>query len=432
MKPYVQILKSIDKEFQENHTKFTSDPLFSSSQIVYTDDDKRRIGLLWWDLVQPFLRLRKLLRSLIWRSFFILGNKESFVVKYAIVTTYYSMVYELQKSFGPHEEFLRQYLDDTFTENYSTLARYMYHIRFYSILVYPYEYFLTLRDEVDSSLGLLFDRPVYQNITIERRWSHDLINIWYYIRYRLSLLLSWISKYGGRMMMHIRLTRRTHGLITWATMSEFQKMLFPGDILVTRGNWSATNLNIPGFWKHMAMYIGTGKYIKDHFTLKTGLELKDDIHYIIEAVWVWVQIIPIATLCGHNDYIGALRTRFSSGKIERAIQKTLLLYGKSYDYSFNYYSDVNYVCSTLVTKAYLKENTEDEWINITLTRIATGITYPPNDIVKKYKQEFWKPNQELDFVAFIDSIEKTGDNFLAREEDFRASGERPKLSFFLP
>lgn len=182
----------------------------------------------------------------------------------------------------------------------------------------------------------------------------------------------------------------------------------------------------------MAMYIGTGKYLKSHYEYDSLSSLRDDTHYIIEAIGLWVQIIPIETLCGHNDYLWVLRAKFEKEKIERAIAKTVKLDGKSYDYSFNYYSDVNYVCSTLVTKAYLPESFEDEWIHITLTRIGTGITYPPNDIVKKYYQEYGTKNQELQFVAFIDSIDKTWENFLATEEAFRTSGLRPKLSFFLP
>ena len=79
---------------------------------------------------------------------------------------------------------------------------------------------------------------------------------------------------------------------------------------------------------------------------------------------------------------------FSHEKISSAIGKTLELVGRDYDYSFNYYSDVNYVCSTLITKAYLPESIEAEGIRITLSRIATGITYPPNDIVKKMNSEF--------------------------------------------
>ncbi len=265
MKNYPRILNAIDKEFEVAFERLRSDPLFSSSQVIYMEDDKARIALLWKDIVKPFLKLRKILRFVMWRSFLSFGSKNSFVVKYATVTTYYSMVYRLQESFGPHEEFLRQYLDDTFSENYSTLARYMYHVRFYSVLSYPHEYFLTLRNEVDPSLNPLFDRSVKITTNIEKRWNHDLVNIWYHIRYRIGLLLAWIAKHGGRIMMHIRVTSRKHGLITMENLEQFTNLLEPGDILLTRQNWGATNLNIPGFWKHMAMYVGTGKYLEQNF-----------------------------------------------------------------------------------------------------------------------------------------------------------------------
>lgn len=158
MKPYVKILTSIDRDFDKALTMLRTDPLFSSDATIYTEDDKARIAYIWKNVVRPFLKLRKIIRRLYWRSFLTFGSKNSFVVKYAAIVTYYNMVYELQQSFGRHEEFLRQYLDDTFTENYSTLARFMYHVRFYSILSYPYEYYLTLRDEVDTSLAPLFER----------------------------------------------------------------------------------------------------------------------------------------------------------------------------------------------------------------------------------------------------------------------------------
>lgn len=107
----------------------------------------------------------------------------------------------------------------------------------------------------------------------------------------------------------------------------------------------------------MAMYIGTGAFLEEHFGVKN---LHQNTHYIIEAIGLGVQIIPIETLCGHNDYLGVIRPRFSLEKKQKAIAKTLSLVGREYDYSFNFYSDVNYVCSTLITKAYLPENNTDE------------------------------------------------------------------------
>lgn len=432
MKNYTRILASIDKDFLQALEAFKNDPIFVSWQTLYTDDDKKRIAHIWKNILKSFLKLKKIIKSLYWRSFFTFWSKNSFVIKYAAITTYYNMVYTLQKTFGPHEEFLRQYLDDTFEENYSTLARYMYHVRFQAVLNYPREYFLTLRDEVDPSLKWLFARPRAESHEISRKFSHDLINIWYYIRYRIALLLTWISKNGGRLMMHIKLTKRGHGFITQENLSLLLQKMQPWDILLTRQNWVATNVNIPGFWKHMAMYIWTGKFLRDTMKFSPEFDLSDDIHYIIEAIGAGVQIIPIDTLTSHNDYLWVLRAQMSEEKIQRAIAKTLNLTWREYDYSFNYYSDVNYVCSTLVTKAYLPEHQDDEWIHITLTRIATGITYPPNDIVKKYSQEYGTEQHELTFVWFIDTKSRTWENFLQTEQAFRDSYRRSKLSLFLP
>lgn len=432
MKPYVTILTSVDSDFQKALEEFQADPLFSRTDNLYTKSDKERIARIWNDILRPFWVLKWILRALYWRSFLAFGSKNSFVVKYATIVTYYNMLYQLRVSFWSHEEFLRQYLDDTFKENYSTLARYMYHVRFYSILIFPYEFFLSLKDQVDISLIPLFLRKEKIQGTFQEWTSLGYINIWYYLRYRMSLLLSWVSKHGWRLMMHIRISKRKNGFISIENIEKILLKMQPWDILLTRQNWAATNLNIPGFWKHMAMYIWTGKYLKENHQSSDIHHLKDDVHYIIEAVGLWVQIVSFESLCYHNDYLWVVRPIFTSKKIINAIQKTVELVGRGYDYSFNYYSDVHYVCSTLVTKAYLPESIDAEGIHITLTRIATGITYPPNDLVKKMNIEFWTSMNQLDFVWFIDSSEKLGTNFLADRTAFLQSAFRPKLSFFLP
>ncbi len=431
MKPYAKILHSIDIEFEKALQELKSDPVFLRTDGLYSTDDKARISKIWKKIVKPFGSLKKIIRSMYWRSFFGFWNKNSFVVQYASITTYYNMVYELRESFGDHEEFLRQYLDDTFRENYSTLARYMYHIRFYTILIYPREYFLTLRDEVDPSLSKVFDRPERSAGKIEKRFSHDWINIWYYFRYRITLVISWISKRFGMFISHIYFSRRDSGRITTENLEKIFDSVMPGDIIISRRNWAATNVSIPGFWKHMSMYIGTGEYLKKEYKESVSKNLLDTTHYIIEAVWTGVHIAPIQELAFHNDYLGVMRTRFSSARIQRAIQKTLTQVDVPYDFSFNYYSDANHVCSALITKSYLPEYGDDEWLHITLCRIATGITYPPNDILKKINDEYWTNEQELDFVAFIDSIEKTGENYISTEKEFLATINRPRLSFLL-
>ena len=431
MKPYPKLLHSIDIEFQKALQEFKADWVFLRTDWLYSTDDKIRIAKIWKKIVKPFRLLKKIIRYMYWRSLFGFWNKNSFVVQYASIISYYNMVYDLRDCFGNHEEFLRQYLDDTFRENYSTLARYMYHIRFYTILIYPREYFLTLRDEVDPSLSKIFDRPDRSAGKIEKRFSHDWINIWYYFRYRISLVISWVSKRFGMFISHIYFSRRDSGRITIETLEKILPTMKPGDIIISRRNWAATNVSIPWFWKHMSMYIGTGEYLKKEYKENVSKNLVNNSHYIIEAVGTGVHITPIQELAFHNDYLGVMRTRFSSSRIQRAIQKTLTQVNVPYDFSFNYYSDANHVCSALITKAYLPEYIDDEWLHITLSRIATGITYPPNDILKKINAEYCTDEQELDFVAFIDSREKTGENFISTEKEFLATVNRPRLSFLL-
>jgi uncharacterized protein YycO len=65
----------------------------------------------------------------------------------------------------------------------------------------------------------------------------------------------------------------------------------------------------------------------------------------------------LAALALHNDYIAAVRPIFDASKISQAIEATLSLLGREYDFGLNYYSDVSYVCSALITKAYLPNET---------------------------------------------------------------------------
>jgi uncharacterized protein YycO len=104
----------------------------------------------------------------------------------------------------------------------------------------------------------------------------------------------------------------------------------------------------------MAMYVGTGNFLLENYQ---EISVKKNIvpheHYIIEAIGSGVRLVSLTELCLQKDYIAAVRPRFTDEKILDAIEKTLKLIGKPYDFSFNYYTDAQFVCSTLVTKAYL-------------------------------------------------------------------------------
>ena len=53
-------------------------------------------------------------------------------------------------------------------------------------------------------------------------------------------------------------------------------------------------------------------------------------------------------------------------------------------------------------------------------------TLPALEFVKKFARERGTPDQELDFVAFMDADPAAGISFLADEDAFVASAERMK------
>ncbi len=57
--------------------------------------------------------------------------------------------------------------------------------------------------------------------------------------------------------------REIDNLIGANHLHEFHQALKPGDMLIERRNWYASNAFLPGFWPHGAMYVGTVQEMKD-------------------------------------------------------------------------------------------------------------------------------------------------------------------------
>jgi hypothetical protein len=82
----------------------------------------------------------------------------------------------------------------------------------------------------------------------EKRYSleKDLSGIWFPVQRNVA-----------NMMGDSYLSSRDDKFVSIEQISEMKKYLKPGDILVERRNWYASNVGIPGFWAHAALYVGT-------------------------------------------------------------------------------------------------------------------------------------------------------------------------------
>ena len=179
----------------------------------------------------------------------------------------------------------------------------------------------------------------------------------------------------------------------------------------------------------MSLYLWNWKFIKSYFINKYNFlnNLDDELHYIIEVNADWVRILEINDFCSHNDYLWISRTNFKKEKILRVLDNSLEYFWKEYDYVFNFYSNKNVICSELVIKSYAKEFNTDEWLDFTLNKMWITLIYYPNNFIK----EIFKKNNNLTAIMFIDSLEKTSENFISTNEEFEKSFWRSRFSFML-
>jgi hypothetical protein len=247
--------------------------------------------------------------------------------------------------------------------------------------------------------------------------------------------------------------RHRENFISRTDLENAHKLLRAGDILLERRNWYLTNLGIPGFWPHAALYTGSLEELDSEFPhaarvlggLKPSEYLKrhapgayaamrGDHHAesprIIEAVGAGVIVSPLE-VSGHADYMAALRPRLDDDARVKAVLRAFAYFGRPYDYDFDFATDEAVVCSELVYKA-LAPHGDDPGIRFDLARQNGRFLLPPNDIAKSFDQSFGTEHAQLDFVFFLDGSEAEGAAYPRDATALRASWRRPKWDVAQP
>lgn len=256
-------------------------------------------------------------------------------------------------------------------------------------------------------------------------------------------------------MGHIRVLRHGKALITEDQVQSMKETLEPGDILLEHREWYMTNVGIPGYWPHAALYVGTPqqrkKMLHPHVAVQqwvrglgvssgdfeTLLAQKYPQAYrnslahtdgrevrVIEAIASGVVFTSLEQ-SAYADSIAAVRPRLSHLDKAKAIYRAFTFAGKPYDYNFDFLTDAELVCSELIYKAYQPEG-EKKGVKFPLTSIAGRKIMPANDIAKMYTDEFGSDQQQLDLIFFLDGDEGAGMARRASAQAFNNSWKRPK------
>ena len=243
-------------------------------------------------------------------------------------------------------------------------------------------------------------------------------------------------------MASVRTVSRDY-FISKADLDAAAEQLLPGDILLTRREWHMTNLGIPGYWTHAALYLSPLKTMNAYFADLPELEGKMPAAIIqerfpqvyqeltainedgsqaavIEALRPGV-IVQSLYASAQADSLAVLRPKVSKEDRWQAILCALPHHGKPYNYQFDFRTDTALVCSQLVCKAY------DDVEGVTLEpKMSNGrLLLSPNEIARKLDGESTSDVSQLDLALFLDGM-AVGKTIKQGLKEFQNSWSRPK------
>lgn len=157
------------------------------------------------------------------------------------------------------------------------------------------------------------------------------------------------------------------------------KLLEPGDILITRHDTALTNLFLPGFWPHAALFVGN-EHQRNQMQVQIDPERckrwSGDA-CVLEALKDGVRFRPISQTLAVDNFV-VIRPNLGRDKIANAIERVCLHEGKLYNFDFDFFSSDRLVCSEVIYRAYDGLGK----IKFTLHERAGRHTLSPEDIVE--------------------------------------------------
>jgi hypothetical protein len=181
----------------------------------------------------------------------------------------------------------------------------------------------------------------------------------------------------GRGMAHVYVRPRHAPSLPRDIRAQIVRLLRPGDVLVVRKEFAATNYFLPGYWPHVALFLGTvndmracGLADDQHVvhrleqlasaTATTAVLQPNEEHAwiggdphpcVIEAQKDGVRIRSINSAL-NSDSVVVVRPVLEPMHVARALAQALMHEGKPYDFDFDFCQSQRLVCTEVVYRAY--------------------------------------------------------------------------------
>lgn len=249
--------------------------------------------------------------------------------------------------------------------------------------------------------------------------------------------------------------RAGRALISPAQIQQLQPRLEPGDVLLERREWFLSNIGLPGFWSHAALYVGTPEERRaffadpdsrawlteqgtsggdleallrtrypDQYAQSLAPQLEGHPARVLEAISEGVSFTTLehSAAC---DSLAVLRPRLPKRDKARALLRAFHYAGRPYDFNFDFATDAELVCSEVIYKAYEPAAGFPGLQLPVLTVLGRRVT-PPNEFVKQFDAQLETSQPQFDLVLFLDGQERKKRSVEAPLAEFRESWKRPK------
>jgi hypothetical protein len=250
-----------------------------------------------------------------------------------------------------------------------------------------------------------------------------------------------VQKNVANTMGHIVfMNRKDKGMINQEQILEMKRNMDPGDIMLQRRNWHLSNVGIPGFWTHAALYTGTlddlNRYFASQFPFRGHADMASymketfpqvyEKYAVVDAEGKQISVLeaiePGVVLrsmekSASADFISVMRPRLEKKDKLVSLLRAFENFGKPYDYDFDFETRDALVCSELVYDAYVPMD-EKGGLKFQLSTVNGRKMVSPLNMAEKFRAERGKSDREFDFVYFMEGNEKSGKAFVSTEEKF--------------
>lgn len=211
----------------------------------------------------------------------------------------------------------------------------------------------------DPDVGFLVEQFDVLQAYLDTSKRNYLKRLWSYASHKwrrkgvvsLSNSLARVMERFGRAASVVKLPLSKR--VTPDHIKELDSILEPGDVLVTRHDHALTNLFLPGFWPHAALYIGTVKQ-RESLGISADvaiLERWSGDKCVLEALKDGVLFRPLSeTLTVDNVVV--LRPQISSKTIRVGIERVIRHEGKLYNFDFDFFNSERLVCTEVIYRAF--------------------------------------------------------------------------------